>query len=193
MPNGLEAANQLAKTDAVDAATLAWFGEAMKPPLRGFASAAQAELQDLVTRRRPLVARLTAEPNRLSGLRGKAQGDGAAHLEWLRARMKQLGEQIEPQSHQCQLWNAKQAQLQSVPGVGTVVAATFLTLLPALGQLSSQKIGTLVGVAPLNRDRGQMQGQRTIFGGRSAVRQMLYMATLVAVRHNPIIRAFHAQ
>lgn len=191
--NFAKAANQLAKTDAVDAANLAWFGEAMKPPIRGFASEVQAELQDLVTRRRQLVDMLTAEQNRLSGLRGKAQSDVEAHLEWLRERIKQLDEQIETQISQCQIWKAKQAQLQSVPGVGKVVAATFLALLPELGQLSSQKIGALVGVAPLNRDSGQMQGKRTIFGGRSAVRQMLYMATLVAVRHNPVIRAFHEQ
>ena len=134
---------------------------------------------------------LTAEQNRLSGLRGTAQADVEAHLAWLRERVKQLDGQIEQQIEQCQSWQAKHARLKSVPGVGKVVAATFLALLPELGTLSTQKISTLVGVAPLNRDRGQMQGKRTIFGGRAAVRQMLYMATLVAVRHNPIIKVFY--
>ena len=191
--NFAKAANQLAKTDAADAAILAWFGEAMKPPMRPFASEAQAELQDLVTRRRQLVDILTAEQNRVSGLRGNAQADIEAHLDWLRERIKQLDAQIEQQISQCQTWQTKQARLKSVPGVGKVVAATFLALLPELGQLSTQKISTLVGVAPLNRDSGAMQGKRTIFGGRAAVRQMLYMATLVAVRHNPVIQAFYAQ
>lgn len=189
--NFAKAANQLAKTDRVDAAILAWFGEALKPPIRAFASEAQAQLQDLVTRRRQLVEMLTAEQNRLAGLRGSAQADVEAHLAWLRERIKQLDEQIEGQIQQCQSWQAKQTQLKSVPGVGKVVAATLLALLPELGHLSTQKISTLVGVAPLNRDSGQIQGKRTIYGGRSAVRQMLYMATLVAVRHNPVIQAFY--
>ncbi|MGV0024067.1 IS110 family transposase [Phormidesmis priestleyi] len=191
--NFAKAANQLAKTDRVDAAILAWFGEAMKPPLRSLASEAQSELQDLVTRRRQLVDILTAEQNRLSGLRGNAQADVEAHLDWLRERIQQLDEQIETQISQCQTWQAKHRQLKSVPGVGKVVAATFLALLPELGHLSTTKISTLVGVAPLNGDSGQMQDRRTIFGGRSAVRQMLYMATLVAVRHNPVIQAFYDQ
>jgi transposase len=191
--NFAKAANQLAKTDRVDAAMLAWFGEAMKPPLRSFASEVQSELQDLVTRRRQLVDILTAEQNRVSGLRGKAQADVEAHLDWLRERITQLDKQIESQIAQCQLWQTRLTRLKGVPGVGKVVAATLVALLPELGQLTRQKIGTLVGVAPLNRDSGQMQGKRTIFGGRAAVRQMLYMATLVAVRHNPVIQAFYAQ
>ena len=189
--NFAKAANQLAKTDRVDAAILAWFGEAMKPPIRSFASDAQAEIQGLVTRRRQLVEMLTAEQNRLSGLRGTAGQDVEAHLEWLRERIKQLDEQLNIQIQQCQSWSAKQTRLKSVPGVGNVVAGTLLALLPELGELSTQKISTLVGVAPLNRDSGQMQGKRTIFGGRAAVRQMLYMATLVGVRHNPVIKAFY--
>lgn len=191
--NFAKAANQLAKTDQVDAALLAWFGEALKPPIRPFASEAQAQLQDLVTRRRQLVERLTAEQNRLSGLRGTAQADVEAHLDWLRQRVKQLDAQIEGQIQQCQEWQAKHARLKSVPGVGQVVAATLLALLPERGQLSTPQISTLVGVAPLNRDSGQRQGKRTIYGGRAAVRQMLYMATLVAVRHNPVIKAFYDQ
>ncbi len=189
--NFAKAANQLAKTDRVDAAILAWFGEAMKPPIRSFASDAQAEIQSLVTRRRQLVEMLTAEQNRLSGLRGTAQQDVEAHLAWLRERIKQIDEQLNTQIQECQSWSEKQTRLKSVPGVGNVVAATLLALLPELGELSTQKISTLVGVAPLNRDSGQMQGKRTIYGGRAAVRQMLYMATLVAVRHNPVIKAFY--
>jgi transposase len=191
--NFAKAANQLAKTDRVDAAILAWFGEALKPPLRPFASEAQAQLQDVVTRRRQLVEMLSAEQNRLSGLRGTAQADVEAHLDWLRERIKQLDEQIAGQIRQSQEWQVKYTRLKSVPGVGQVVAATLLALLPELGQISTQKISTLVGVAPLNRDSGQMQGKRTIYGGRAAVRQMIYMATLVAVRHNPLIKAFYDQ
>jgi transposase len=115
------------------------------------------------------------------------------HLDWLRERIKQLDEQVVTQISQCQTWRDKHMRLKTVPGVGKVVAATLVALLPELGQLSTQKISTLVGVAPLNRDSGQMKGKRIIFGGLAAVRQMLYMATLVAVRHNPIIKAFYDQ
>jgi transposase len=189
--NFAKAANQFAKTDAVDAALLAWFGEAMQPPLRSLASESQSQLQDLVARRRQLVEMLTAEQNRVTKLRGPAQADVEAHLSWLKQRIQQLDEQIEGHIQSCQGWCAQHRLLVSVPGIGSVVAATLLGLLPELGQLSRQKIGTLVGVAPLNRDSGQMRGKRTIFGGRAPVRQMLYMATLVAVRFNPLIRAFY--
>ncbi len=123
--NFAKAANQLAKTDQVDAVLLAWFGAALKPPLRPFASETQAQLQDLVTRRRQLVELLTTEQNRLSGLRGTAQADVEAPLAWLRQRIQQLDEQIEGQIHQCQEGQAKHTRLKSVPGVGKVVAATL--------------------------------------------------------------------
>jgi transposase len=189
--NFAKAANQLAKTDQVDAAILAWFGEAMKPPIRPLASELQSELQDLVTRRRQLVEMLTAEKNRLSGLRGKAQADVEAHQEWLKERIKQLDEQIQQQVKECTIWQAKRARLESVPGVGKTVSVSLLALLPELGELSQQKISALVGVAPLNRDSGKMQGKRIIFGGRAAVRQMLYMATLVATKYNTVIKDFY--
>ncbi len=191
--NFAKAANQLAKTDRVDAAILAWFGEAMKPEVRPLASEQQAELQDLVTRRRQLVEILTAEQNRASGLRGTAQADVEVHIDWLRERIKQLDEQIETHISQCQSWQAKHQRLKTVPGVGNIVAATLLALLPELGTLSSAKIAVLVGVAPLNCDSGQTQGKRITWGGRAPVRQMLYMATLVAVRYNPVIQAFYNQ
>jgi transposase len=189
--NFAKAANQLAKTDKVDAAILAWFGEAMKPPIRPLASELQSELQDLVTRRRQLVEMLTAEKNRSSRLRGKAQADVEAHQEWLKERIKQLDEQIQQQVKECETWQAKKTRLETVPGIGKIVSVSLLALLPELGELSQQKISALVGVAPLNRDSGNMQGKRTIFGGRAAVRQMLYMATLVAVKYNLTIKDFY--
>lgn len=189
--NFAKAANQLAKTDKVDAKLLAWFGEAMRPPVRALASETQQQLQDLVTRRRQLVEMMTSERNRLASLRGEAQADVEAHLEWLQKRLKQLEEAIEQQIQGCERWQQQKQLLTSVPGVGAVLSATVLAMLPELGQLSRQAIATLVGVAPLNRDSGQMQGKRQIFGGRAAVRQVLYMATLVAVYHNPVLKVFY--
>jgi transposase len=190
--NFARAANQLAKTDPIDAAVLAHFGEAMRPPVRPLASEAQQQLQDLVTRRRQLVEMLTAEQNRLAGLRGVAQADVETNIAWLRERIQGLEQAIEAQVKHCEHWQEQQQRLTTVPGVGKVVANTLLALLPELGTLSHKQLAALVGVAPLNRDSGQKYGRRTIFGGRKAVRQVLYMATLVAVRYNPPIRAFYS-
>ena len=112
---------------------MAWFGEAIQPEVRPLASEAQVQLQELVTRRRQLVEMLTAEQNRAARLRGSAQADVEAHLDWLRRRIKQLDEQIEAQVNQSQAWQAKHNHPTSVPGVGKVVATTLLALLPELG------------------------------------------------------------
>jgi transposase len=189
--NFAKAANQHAKTDRVDARLLAWFGEAMQPPVRPLQCEAQAQLDDLVSRRQQLVEMLSVERNRAAQLRGSAQRDVEAHIKWLRERIETLEQEIEQHLHQSQPWQQQQQLLTSVPGVAKVVAATLLAALPELGKLSASKIAALVGVAPFNRDSGQMQGKRHIFGGRSAVRQVLYMATLVAVRYNPPIQAFY--
>ena len=181
--------NQFAKTDRLDARLLAHFGEALQPPVRPLASEVQRQLQDLVTRRRQLVETLTVEQNRCQGLRGAAQEDVEAHIDWLKERIQHLDRQIAQQVEQCEQWREQRRQLTTVPGVGPVVAATLLAELPELGQICRQKIAALAGVAPLNLDSGESVGKRRIFGGRSRVRQVLYMATLVAVRHNPLIRA----
>jgi len=191
--NFARAANQLAKTDKVDAKLLAWFGEAMRPPVRALASEAQQQLQELVTRRRQLVEMMTAERNRLAKLRGTAQADVEAHINWLKERIKQLDQAIEQQIQQSQQWREQKRILTTVPGVGAVLSSTLLAMLPELGQLSRQAIAALVGVAPLNRDSGQMQGKRQIYGGRAGVRQVLYMATLVAVHRNPVLQAHYQQ
>jgi transposase len=191
--NFARAANRVAKTDRIDAEMLAWFGEAMKPPVRPLASAAQRQLQDTITRRRQLVEMLTAERNRLAGLRGPAQADVEETIEWLKKRIANLDQAIEQQIQHCEQWQQQYQRLTTVPGVGPVVASTLLALLPELGTLEHKPLAALVGVAPLNRDSGQKRGQRTICGGRKAVRQVLYMATLVAVQHNPLIRAFYDQ
>jgi transposase len=189
--NFAKAANQHAKTDAVDARLLAWFGEAMQPEVRPLQSEAQTQLNDLVSRRRQLVEMWSVERNRVAQLRGSAQRDVEAHIQWLRERIDTIEQEIEQQLQQSQQWQPQKQLLTSVPGVGQVVAATLLAALPELGQLSAKQIAALVGLAPFNCDSGQHQGKRHIFGGRSAVRQVLYMAALVAVRHNPLIKAFY--
>jgi transposase len=187
-----KATGKLAKTDKLDAQTLAHFAEAIRPEVRAMASEAAQALQDLVSRRQQLVEMLSAEQNRRSGARGHtSRADIDSHIEWLQERIKALDSDIQAQLEQSQQWQKQVDLLQTVPGVGKVTASTLIALLPELGQLTRQKIAALVGVAPMNADSGQMQGKRLIVGGRATVRSALYMATLVATRHNPIIKAFY--
>jgi transposase len=188
-----KASGKLAKTDRIDAAVLAHFGEAMRPTVTVLASANEQALQEAVTRRRQLVEMLTAEKNRQSSLRGKMRQSVDEHLEWLETRIRELDDEIEQLSQAQEQWRSRIALLSSVPGIGKVIATTLIAALPELGQVSDKRISALVGVAPLNRDSGKYRGTRTIWGGRAHVRAALYMGALVAVRHNPVLKSFYAR
>ena len=189
--NFARAMNQQAKTDQVDAQVLALFGDKITPPVRPLASEAQQQLDDLVTRRRQLVDILTAERNRMALLRGKAQANVEGHIEWLAEQIKEQGGEIEAQIQANQAWRQTQELVLSAPGVGKVMASTLLSALPELGKLTHKQIAALGGVAPFNYDSGQMRGKRRVSGGRANVRQVLFMAAMVAVRYNPILKEFY--
>jgi len=188
-----KASGKLAKTDRIDAAVLAHFGEAMQPAVTILASANEQALQEAVTRRRQLVEMLTAEKNRQSSLRGKMRQNVDEHVDWLEKRIRQLDDEIEQLSQAHEQWRSRMALLTSVPGIGKVIATTLIAALPELGKVSDKCISALVGVAPLNRDSGKYRGSRTIWGGRANVRAALYMGALVAVQHNPVLKAFYAR
>jgi transposase len=189
-----KATGKLAKTDKLDAAVLAHFAEAVQPEVRELATQAAQLLQELITRRQQLVEILSAEPNRLSGARTTpARANLETHIDWLSDRIKELDQQIHAHLHESAQWQRQIQLLQSVPGVGKVTASTLVAMLPELGQATRQEIAALVGVAPMNCDSGQMRGKRLITGGRSAVRRVLYMATLVATRHNRVIQSYYQQ
>ena len=177
----------LAKTDRLDARVIARFGEQTNPRIVGVNSEKQAELRELVTRRRQLVELRTAEQNRLETTLTKVVRKNVRHLvEQLDKQIRQLEEAIGQLVENEPDLSSKAAVLQSVPGVGPVTVTSLLVDLPELGRLDRQ----LVGVAPFNRDSGKFHGRRRIWGGRSAVRSVLYMAALTARRSNPLIRAF---
>jgi len=188
-----KASGKLAKTDRIDAAVLAHFGEAMQPAITVLASANEQALQEAVTRRRQLVEMLTAEKNRQSSLRGKMRQNVDEHVEWLGKRIRELDDEIEQLSQAHDQWRSRMALLRSVPGIGKVIATTLVAALPELGKVSDKRISALVGVAPLNRDSGKYRGSRTIWGGRANVRAALYMGALVAVQHNPVLKVFYAR
>ena len=166
-------------------------GEAIRPRVTMMIDEEGQKLQDLVTRRRQLVEMISAEKARLTGKKGEIKQDIQDHIEWLEDRLKQINQQQEKLIEDNSPWKAKVKQLKAVPGIGEVTATTLVASLPELGQLSGKKISALVGLAPLNRDSGQFRGKRMIVGGRAAVRCTLYMATLVAVRFNPVIKSFY--
>lgn len=186
-----KATGRLAKTDALDAAVLAHFGEAVQPPPRPVPDAQARALAELITRRQQLVEMRTAEQNRVGSLTGSRRTRVAAHLAWLRQELADLEAELDAAIQASPVWRARDQLLQSVPGVGPVVARTLVADLPELGTLDRKRLAALVGVAPLNRDSGRFRGRRGIWGGRARVRSALYMAALVGTRRNPVLAAFY--
>jgi len=180
-----------AKTDALDAAVLAHFAEALRPVPRPVPDATTQALAALVTRRRQLVEMATAEENRLGSAPPALRASLQAHLRWLRRQLARLDTDLTATIRTHPGWRVQDDLLQSTPGVGPILAATLLGGLPELGTLSRGAIAALVGVAPWNRDSGRHRGTRRCWGGRADVRAVLYMATLAAVRYNPVLRAFY--
>jgi transposase len=182
----------LAKTDAIDARVLARFGADVRPEIRPLPDEQTRRLQELLARRSQLVAMRTAENNRLALADAKPVHNSVrATIEFLDKQLKKLDRELDERLQACPLWKAKEDLLKSVPGVGDQTARTLIAALPELGTCSRQKIGVLVGVAPLNDDSGKHRGTRFIRGGRAVVRRVLYMATLTAVRYNPPLKAHY--
>ncbi len=185
------ASGQLAKTDRIDARLLARMAAVLQPPVRPLPDADLRALRALVVRRRQVVAMCAQEKTRLDTTAAAMRPHIQAHLEWLQTELARLNRELQDRLQSHTRWSAQTALLCSVPGVGPVVAAVLVAELPELGQLSHRQLAALVGVAPLNRDSGQLRGQRRIWGGRASVRRILYMATMTAICHNPPIRAFY--
>jgi transposase len=186
------ALGRLAKTDRIDAAVIALFAERVRPEARPLPDEQARLLDELVTRRRQVIEMIVAEGNRgreLESRRIKKRID--RHLATLQAELSEIDQELDTTIRGTPIWREKEELLKTATGVGNVTARTLIAELPELGTLDRRKIAALVGLAPFNRDSGMMRGQRTTWGGRAAVRCALYMATLSAVRHNAVIRAFH--
>jgi transposase len=187
-----KATGKLAKTDRIDAQVLAHFAHAVQPPIREFPSECGQKLQETLLRRGQLIDMRTMESNRLKQARDKrVQADVQSVIDFLDKRLKDIDDDLDQLIRESPAWQEKVDLLKTVPGVGPQTARTLVAELPELGDCSRQAIAALVGVAPMNRDSGQQRGKRMIVGGRSRVRTALYMATLSATRHNPIIRDYY--
>jgi transposase len=189
-----QASGRLAKTDKLDAEAIAAFAAAMRPEPRPLGDEDRVALAALMARRRQLVAMRKAEATRLETTRQPSLRQGIeSHIAWLAAEISKLDEESGGKIEASATWRAKDELLQSVPGVGDILSRTLIANLPELGSLSRRQIAALVGVAPFNRDSGKLRGKRAIFGGRSPVRHVLYMATLSAVRRNPVLAVAYAR
>lgn len=181
----------LAKTDRLDAKAIARFAAAVRPEPRPLPDAQCQMLTELVTRRRQLVDMRVAEKLRREALAPALRPRLDEHLHWLAQAIVELDQQIQDAVRGSDIWRHDEALITSVPGVGPQTAAMIIAQLPELGRIAAAKLSALVGLAPFNNDSGASRGTRSIRGGRADVRTALYMATVTAVRCNPVIRAFH--
>jgi transposase len=184
------ASGQLAKTDRLDAHLLARFGQVLAPEIRPLPDAVTRALGDLISRRRQISAMIVAETNRLRTASAVVRPAIERHLAYLREEIAALDGAVQRLIEASPLWHAKATLLQSVPGVGPVIASTLLAEVPELGTLSGKQIAALVGLAPFAADSGKARGSRHIRGGRAGVRSALYMGTLTAIRCNPKLKDF---
>jgi transposase len=183
---------KLAKTDKLDARVLAHFGHAIDSPLTQLATAETRNFQALLARRGQLTQMQTAEKNRLKqATTTQVKASIETLLECLAQELKDIDKQMDQLVQACPVWREKEEIITSVKGVGIQTSRSLCALLPELGNVSRQKVGALVGVAPLNRDSGHFRGTRTIYGGRAVIRQILYMAALSATVHNPVIKQYY--
>lgn len=186
-----KAADQLAKTDKIDAKIIARFSAVMEPRLTAQRSKNLQLIKDLVTRRRQLINMRTQESNRAK-VSGKETARSCNRLikainkdiEWTESKLAKAVDD-EP------AWSERKQLLDSVPGVGNALVWTLLSEMPELGTLNNKEIAALAGLAPINRDSGKTKGKRRILGGRHNVRTTLYMATLSATQCNPVIGGFY--
>lgn len=193
-----KATGQLAKTDALDAHVLAAFGARVQPERRPLPSEAQDELRDFLARQQQVQQMLVAEKTRLLQALGRKARQPlrrkiSAHIAFLERELHLLDTDLDALLHESPLWRAQDDLLQSVPGIGPRTARILLGWLPELGHVSAAEVGKLAGLAPVNRESGTMRGRRHIGGGRSRIRAVLYMATLAAIRYNPVVRAWYVR
>ncbi len=185
----------LAKTDHIDARVLAHMGQTLlqrgdlRKLIKPLPDERQRMLQALVTRRRQLLAMRVAEQQRAGGPDKRMRRSLNIMLKALDRELARIDKEMQDfiGEHHAEL----AALLNEVKGVGRATISTLLAEVPELGELNGREVSALVGVAPINRDSGTMRGKRTIFGGRPSVRKVLFMAALVASRHNPVIKAFY--
>lgn len=182
----------LAKSDRVDSRVLAHFAATVRPAVRPLADEQRQALDELLGRRRQLMGMLVQEKNRLLQARAAlVKKDIKSHIAILEKRIGGCDGELQQLIHHSPVWKAQADLLRSFKGIGPVSARTLVAELPELGRLNRKQIASLVGLAPIARDSGSWRGKRSIYGGRAQIREVLYMATVAAIRANVCIQAFY--
>lgn len=186
-----QAIGVLAKTDRIDAQVIARYAATLKPEIKPIPDKTSQKIKDLLIRRSQLLEMSTMEKNRLQILPKYLHRSIKSLLRMLQSQIETVTRQIEQEVAKVDQWRTKMEIMTSVPGVGKVLAYTFLSELPELGSLNRKEIAALVGVAPINRDSGKLNGKRRIRGGRHRVRTVMFMAMLSSIQCNPVFKRFY--
>ena len=186
-----KASGRLAKTDRIDAEVLVAFAEAIKPEVRVLKDEQTQALQALLTRRGQLLGMRTAERQRLALAPAAVRKNLKTNIAWLTKQLRAIDRDLNGLLRESPLWRERENLLGAVKGVGKQTILSLCAALPELGRVNRRKLAALVGVAPFNCDSGQFKGQRHCWGGRAELRAVLYMATVSAASHNPVIRTFY--
>ncbi|WP_394133359.1 IS110 family RNA-guided transposase [Marinobacter nauticus] len=186
-----QAIGVLAKTDRIDAQVIAQYAATLKPEFKPIPDKTSQKIKDLLVRRSQLLEMSTMEKNRLQILPKPLHRSIKSMLRMLQSQIETVTRQIEQEVAKVDQWHSKMEIMTSVPGVGKVLAYTFLSELPELGSLNRKEIAALVGVAPINRDSGKLNGKRRIRGGRHRVRTVMFMAMLSSIQCNPVFKRFY--
>ncbi len=189
--NFAKSTGRLAKTDSLDADILAHYGEAIKPKVRQISEPEAQELKALLRRRKQIVKMIASEKSRLYSAPEWVQYDIKENIAWLENRLTNIDNRLTEKTKLNTEWKEKDEIFQSVGGIGPVISRSILVDLPEIGHVNNKKIAALAGVAPFNNDSGTWKGKRVVWGGRSGVRSALYMGTLSATQHNPVIKKFY--
>lgn len=186
------AMGRLAKTDTLDAEVIALFAERIRPPARPLPEPERSHFAELVSRRRQIIGMINMETNRRDQAVDKQLIRRLnRHITFLERELSELDGDIGQAIKASPVWCETEALLKSVPGIGDVTARTLLAQLPELGTIGRHQLAALVGIAPINRDSGVMRGRRSIAGGRTSVRGVLYMAALTTIRRGSPFRPFY--
>lgn len=183
------AIGQRAKNDRLDAALIAHYAERVQPELTKLKSENIRLMSDLVTRRNQLLSMQTMERNRLQILPKNISTTISPILTALKNQIEKVETKIAKLIDSCPEYQAKNTILQSMPGVGKVLAASLISNVPELGFITNKQASSLIGVAPITRESGRFKGKRMIQGGRAQVRTVMYMAMMSAIQCNPVFKA----
>lgn len=186
-----QALGRRAKTDPIDALVIARFAEATRPPIRPLADAETRALADLIARRRQIIQMIVAEGQREKRASQRTRKSIQRLVKALQKELSDIDREIDDTVRGSPIWREKETVLTSVPGIGPAIARTMIAEFPELGTVDRRQAAAIAGLAPFTQQSGQWKGKAAIAVGRTALRSALFMGALVAVRHNPILKAFY--